>query len=93
MPVYKIHLRRRSTIQPDDLGIEFPDLEAAYLDVCRIIPDTARDMLINGCDPMSASYIICDSAGEQLLDVPFEDVLSPRERRLRHGQARPLGSI
>lgn len=91
MPVYKIHLRHRSSIQPDDLGIEYPNLEAAYLDVCHIIPDTARDILIDGRDPMAAAYLICDAAGRQLLEVPFEDVLSPREWRLRRARRRPHG--
>lgn len=91
MPVYKIHLRRRSTILPEDIGIAFPSLDDAYLEICRIIPDTARDLLIEGRDPLAASYIICDAKGRQLMEVPFDDVLSPREWRLRHARRRPYG--
>lgn len=55
MPIFKTHLRRPSGIEPDELGIEFRDLHHAYLEVCKAIPDTAREMLIGGQDPMGCS--------------------------------------
>ena len=89
MPEFRIHLRRRGVVEPGDLGIEFRDLHHAYLEVCRSIPDTAREMLIEGSDPMACVYIICDAQARSLIEVPFADVLSPREWRIRRAGRPP----
>lgn len=89
MPLFQLHLRRSATIEPDDAGMEFRDLHHAYLEVCRAIPDTARDMLAAGCDPMACAFIICDAGGRRLLEVRFDEILSPAEWRLRRARRGP----
>lgn len=89
MPRFKIHFQRGTGIEPDDTGMDFPDLHHAYLEVCRAIPDTARDVLISGEDPLECSYIICDHAGARLMDVPFAEILSPSEWRKRQALRGP----
>ena len=41
MPRYFFHLRTAAGLEDDELGLEFPGLEAAYLDACRAIPEMA----------------------------------------------------
>ncbi|RVT90505.1 hypothetical protein EOD43_19850 [Sphingomonas crocodyli] len=67
------------------IGIVFPDLHRAYIETCRSIPETARDLLIDGADPMVCAYLICDDKGRQLMEVPFADVLSTAEIRVSRG--------
>lgn len=86
MPIFKLHLRRHGTVEPDDVGVEFHDLHHAYLDACKAIPDEARDMLAKGQDPMACAFLICDDQGRQLLEVRFDEVLSPAEWRLRRAR-------
>ena len=83
MPQFKLHFLFRQDVEPDDIGVEFRDLHHAYLEVCKAIPDIARDLLAEGRDPLACTYIICDEDGRPLMDVPFEDVLSPAELHLR----------
>ncbi len=91
MPLFQLHLRRRSVVEFNDEGIEYPDLHRAYLQVFRAIPDVARDLLVAGEDPMECTYVICDDKGRHLLEVPFTEVLSPAEWRLRRARHRPHG--
>ena len=82
MPIFHLHFCDGRQTFPSDVGIEFPDLEKAYLQVCVAIPDIARDLLLKRQDPLGASYIITDGAGRFLMTVPFTDVLSPAEWRI-----------
>lgn len=76
---------------PSDLGLEFADLEQAYLEVCAAIPAMARDLLIRRQDPLAASFAIADAGGRTLMTVPFTDVLSPSEWRPTKTRRRPHG--
>lgn len=93
MPVFKLHLRRRAVVEPDDLGMEFPDLHHAYLAVYKAIPDEAREMLVAGQDPMVCAYIICDDKGRRLLEVRFDEILSPAEWRIRRARPGPHAGV
>lgn len=93
MPVFHLHLRRRKVVEPNDLGIEFRDVHHAYLEVCKTIPVTAQELLIEGQDPMGCAYIICDKHGRRLMEVPFEDVLSPTEWRIRRARCGPYSGV
>lgn len=75
MPLFKLHLRMGQVVDPDDIGLDLPDLHAAYLEAVRAIPDVARDQLIDARDPLTCAFIICDGKGRQLLEVPFTEVL------------------
>lgn len=91
MPLFQLHLRRRSALEVNDQGIDLPDLHQAYLQVFKAIPDIARDMLAAGEDPMACVYVICDGEGRRLMEVPFTEVLSPAEWRMRRARRRPHG--
>lgn len=89
MPSFLFHFRSRTEVHPDDTGLECRDLHHAYLEVCRTIPDMARDLLVQGQDPLACSYVICDAKGVRLMEVPFAEVLSPEEWQIRRARQRP----
>lgn len=91
MPTFFFHFNDGHQTSPDELGLYFPDLEAAYLEVCATIPSMAQDILINRKDPLAASYTITDQRGQILMTVPFTDVLSPSEWHLAKARRRPHG--
>lgn len=92
MPVFQLHLRRGGAIEADDAGMEFSDLHHAYLEACRAIPDIARETLAAGRDPMACAFVICDAGGRRLLEVRFDEILSPAQWRLRRARRRPHGA-
>ena len=91
MPTFYLHfIDGRETLFQDD-GMEFDDLEQAYLAVCAAIPDMARERLIKRQDPLDAAYSIADHQGRILMTVPFTDVLSPSEWKITKARRRPHG--
>lgn len=93
MPVFKLHLRRRDAVEPDDHGMAFRDLHHAYLEACKAIPDLAREILIQGQDPLDCALLICDGRGRQLMEVLFSELLSPAEWRTPRARRRPHGGV
>jgi PAS domain-containing protein len=92
MPTFYFHFSDGHQTKPDDLGIEFVNLEQAYLEVCAAIPDIARDLLIERHDPLAASFKIADSSGRILMSVPFTEMLSGAEWRPVRARQRPYGA-
>jgi hypothetical protein len=79
MPLFRFHLRSLAGLEHDDIGLECPDLETAYLEACHTIPEMAVDLVRKGVNPMSHAFEITDAAGQVLLKVPFAE-------RLRDGR-------
>jgi hypothetical protein len=80
MPRYFFHLRTAAGLEGDELGLEFPGLEAAYLDVCRAIPEMAAELVRRGQSPMRPVFEITNAEGQVLMEVSFAEVLSKGER-------------
>lgn len=78
MPRFFFHLRTEIVLEPDPTGLPFPDLERAYLEACRAIPDMAADFIAEGRDPMGFRFEIAGSDGNILLEVPFRELERPR---------------
>jgi len=76
MPHFYFHLRTPAGWERDDTGLDFVGLEAAYLDVCRTIPDMAADLVKRKRDPLRYAFEIADGAGQLLMEVPFSEVLA-----------------
>lgn len=92
MPLFHFHYDDGRRSYEDTVGLEFENLEEAYLDICASIPETARDLLIERRDPLSPSYRIADAHGRTLMTVPFTDILAPSEWRIAKARRRPHGS-
>lgn len=76
MPVFFFHLHTPRGREDDAVGTDFPSLEAAYLDVCRAIPEMVLELRQAGCDPMRCAFEIVDDEGRHLMDVPFAEMLT-----------------
>lgn len=81
LPLFHIHLRRPDGLEEDELGIEFPDLERAYLEAYRAIPETVTDLMRQGVEPGGHTFVIADTAGAVLMEVPLSEPLRPRQQR------------
>ena len=77
---YYFHLRVGDTLSSDELGLELPDLETAYLEAFRGAQEMWTELLAEGFDPFSRAFEIADADGRVLLTVPFREVLD-RVRR------------
>ena len=89
MPDFRIYLRQMTASIPSELGIECPDLEQAYLEVCAAIPEMAHDMLVAGRNPMTCVVDIHDKEGRLLMQVPFAEVLPSPASRIRRARRQP----
>jgi uncharacterized protein DUF6894 len=77
---YYFHLRVGGTLSSDELGLELPDLDTAYLEAFRGAQEMWTELLAEGSDPFSRAFEIADADGRVLLTVPFREVLD-RVRR------------
>jgi len=75
MPLFYFHLLVGKQRYPDDMGIEFDSLEAAYLNAFEGMREMWVELLKEGDDPTTRSFEISDSDGKILLIVPFTEVL------------------
>jgi len=80
MPVFYFHLLVGKQRSPDDLGVEFDGIEAAYLDAFHAAQEMWSELLKNGEDPTKHSFEICNSDGELLLTLPFKEVLDASQK-------------
>ena len=78
MPLFFFNHSSAGSVCVDDLGTEFPSLEAAYLDTCDAVLDMAFEKLRTQQDPEDDSFDIIDVEGHLLMHVPFSEVLRPR---------------
>ena len=78
MPLFFFNHSSAGNVCVDDLGTEFPSLEAAYLDTCDAVLDIAFEKLRTQQDPEDDFFDIIDVEGHLLMHVPFSEVLRPR---------------
>lgn len=76
MQHFYCHLHGPDGCERDEVGLEFADLDAVYLDVCRAILDMSADFARAGRDPMAYAFEIVDAVGALLMDVPFREMLN-----------------
>jgi hypothetical protein len=83
MPFFYFHLRTPKGVERDPFGLERPSLEEAYLEACRAIPGLCVDLLDEGTPPLACTFLICDAADTELLEVPFGERLHDGRRLTR----------
>ncbi|WP_444980397.1 DUF6894 family protein, partial [Methylobacterium soli] len=64
MAHFYTHLRTAEGLERDEIGTEYPSLEAAYLNACAGIPRLAAELIEEGHDPSACSFEICDGADQ-----------------------------
>lgn len=95
MPWFFFHLRSPKGLERDDLGLEFPSLEAAYLEAFRTVPGMSAELAFQKLDPTPYTFEITETGGRLLMEVPFTEVLdrgrqpaaSPSAELFRKGRA------
>ncbi|MCJ2021769.1 hypothetical protein MKK84_30895 [Methylobacterium sp. E-065] len=80
MPWFYFHLRSPEGLNRDDIGLEFPSMEAAYLEACHTVPEMSADIVRKKANPARHAFEITDDSGALLIEVPFTEVLDGRYR-------------
>jgi hypothetical protein len=77
---YHFHLRIGRELSPDEIGLDMPDLDTAYLEAFQAAQAMWAELLAERSDPMLRSFEIADSDGRVLLVLPFREVLERASR-------------
>jgi hypothetical protein len=77
MPLYFFHLSTPGAYSHDDLGIEYADVETAYLGAYQAALDIGLELLRERTDPSRHVFEIMDQDGQMLFELPFSEVLHP----------------
>ena len=82
MPLYFFHLAAPDDYSRDDIGVEYPNIEAAYLGAHEAALEIGTDLLRRQTDPNRHSFEITDEAGQTLFEFPFTEVMQPSRHPL-----------
>jgi Domain of unknown function (DUF6894) len=77
MPRYFFHLSTPEHYSLDEIGVEYPSVEAAYLGAHQAALDMSVDLLRDHVDPSRHAFDIVDQHGQMLFDLPFSEVTRP----------------
>lgn len=83
MPNFYFNLHRPDRTEEDNLGMSFHSLEEAYLAVYETMEIQAGDIIASRGNPFDCAYVISDERGVALMDIPFADLLSGKNMRVR----------
>jgi hypothetical protein len=84
---YYFHLRIGPKLSADEIGLELPDLETAYLEAFDAAQTMWGELLSERSDPQIRAFEITDERGQLLLTLPFGEVL---DRARKHSPPRAL---
>ena len=88
MARFYFHLVSPGSYCLDEVGGEFPDVEAAYLDGWQAALEMGCEMLKERLDPCRHQFEITDDQGRFLLEVPFSEAMRPPGRATQHFEMR-----
>lgn len=75
MPHFYFHIRgadqRRSR---DESGLDFPDVETAYLEAFRAAEGIRGEFVARGQNPQDYAIELANAADELILDLPFAEI-------------------
>jgi hypothetical protein len=84
MPRFFFDLRdEHGSLEEDDVGIELPDFETAYLEAHRTAIDIWAEACREGCNPGRCRFEIRDVLGRVVLDLPFTEALNVPRSEVR----------
>jgi hypothetical protein len=82
MPLFFFDFTFDGVTETDDAGLQFPSLEAAYLETCRAALDISFEKLQARRNAHMDSVEILDGNRQSLMFVPFSEVLRPKSSLL-----------
>jgi hypothetical protein len=83
MALFFFHLVSPGSYCADEIGGEFPTVEAAYLDAWEAALEMGCEMLKERRDPCRHQFEITDDQGCFLLEVPFSEAMRPSGQKIR----------
>jgi hypothetical protein len=84
MPRFFFDLRDKDgALEQDEVGIDLPDFETAYLEAHRTAIDMWAEACRDGCNPGHARFEVRDVLGRLVLDLPFTEALNVRPSEVR----------
>jgi hypothetical protein len=86
MPRFYFNFRQAGQVTPDETGIEFPSVEAAYLAAADGARGMWAELLARRQDPRLCAFDIRDENGQLLLSFAFNELLESCRLRSRHAQ-------
>jgi len=75
MPRYFFNFRDQNEFDPDEQGLEAPDLDAAYLEAFEAAKEMWGEAILEMRDPRQQQFEISDAEGNTLLVLPFMEIL------------------
>ena len=67
----------------DEIGIDLPNAEAAYLQACDTALELSFEMLRERQDPSRHAFEVTDAEGQVVFEIPFAEVTRPKDHRPR----------
>ena len=91
MAHFFFHLRGSyQGLSRDELGLEFPDVEAAYLEAFQAAHDMQHELIARGQNPRAYAFEVVNAEDELVFDLPFSEVL---DRQAGRRPAKPSRTI
>jgi len=75
MPRFFFDFRQAGHLVPDSEGIEFADVEQAYLEAFKTAQDMWSELLRERQDPRRCLFEVRSAAGDTLFIFPFQEVV------------------
>jgi len=75
MPQFFFHFGEANGFEPDEEGLELPDLDAAYLEAFEAAKEMWGEAIRSMRNPSRQQFEISDADGNTLLIVPFREVM------------------
>jgi hypothetical protein len=75
MPRFFFDFRDAGGLEPDEIGIDLPDFETAYLEAHRAAIDIWAEERREGRKPHCGCFEIRDAGGATILKLPFTEAL------------------
>ena len=76
MPHFFFDLRNGNVLERDELGLDLPDFESAYLEAHRAAIDIWSEARRKGGKPAYRCFEIRDSSGRMVTELPFDEALN-----------------
>ena len=92
MPTFFFNLCSPDSVDRDEEGVEFADIEAAYLEAFQTASEMWVEAIRRRRDPSHQRFEITDRCGRLLMTVPFTEVIerrmAPRQQTLAQSESR-----
>ena len=82
MPLYFFDLVTPDEFSRGEVGIDYPNVEAAYLAAHQAALDMTLELLRGRADPDRHAFEIRDQDGRMLFELPFSEVVHPLKNAL-----------